>query len=113
MEVASLLSWLVTIVHVLLALALGALCLVRMRRLGTGGALLVLGVALLDVLISLAYRGFSLFVTTLPPRTLDTGYLMLNIGSAIVSLLSAVMILVALILIGRAQAGTQLAPPPT
>jgi len=103
MEAPSVLSWLVTIVHVLLALALGALCLVRMRRLGTAGALLLLGVGLLDVLITAGFRGFNLAAKSLPSAALEAGWISLNVASALVSLLSAVMILVGSILIGRAR----------
>lgn len=103
MEAASLLSWLVTIVHVLLALAFGGLCLARMRRLGTGGALLLLGVAVLDLLITIGYRVFNLFATSLPSSAVEAGYTSLSLASALVSVLSAVMISIGLILVGRVR----------
>lgn len=104
MEAAALLSWLVTIVHILLALAFGGLCLVRMKRLGTGGALLLLGVALLDILVSLGFRLFSVIAKSMPGAAIEAGYNSLTVGSALTSLLSAVLILVGLILVGRVPA---------
>ena len=104
MEAASLLSWLVTLVHLVLALAFGGLCLARMRRLGTGGALLLLGVAVLDILITLGFRVFGLLSKSLPPAAIDGGYTLLNVASALISVLSAVMVVVGLILIGRSVA---------
>lgn len=101
MEGASVLSWLVTIVHLLIALAFGGLCLARMRSLGTAGALLLLGVALLDVLLTIGYRLVSLVTKGLPYDSVKAMYLMLDVSSAIVSLLSTVMVVVGFILIGR------------
>jgi hypothetical protein len=103
MEAASALSWLVTIVHVLLALAFGGLCLARMSRLGTGGAMLLLGVAVLDILITLGFRVFGLLSMSLPPAAFESSYTLLNVSSALVSVLSAVMVLIGLILIGRVK----------
>lgn len=104
MQAASLLSWLVTIVHVLLALVFGGICLARIERLGTGGALLLVGVAVLDILVSLGFRVFSLFAKRLPGAAIEAGYTSLSVASALTSLLSAVLILVGLILVGRAPA---------
>jgi hypothetical protein len=103
MEAASLLSWLVTIVHVLIALAFGGLCLARMRGLGTGGAMLLCGVAILDILVTLGFRVLVLLSKSLPLAAFESGYKLLNVASALVSVLSAVMVVVALILIGRVR----------
>jgi hypothetical protein len=102
MAATMLLSWATFVVHVLLALGFGILCLVYMRRLGTGGALLLAGVAVLDVLVSVAYRVFSLALPTIGYQAVEAGYTLLDIGSAGVSVLSAVMVLAALVLLRRA-----------
>jgi hypothetical protein len=91
----------ITIIHLLLALAFAGLCLARMKGLGTGGALLLVGVVLFDLLLTIGYRVFALLLGTVPSGAVEAGYQLLDVASMIVGVLSAVMVLVAFILIGR------------